>query len=932
LTYRPTGRRYRPPVTPSRLSPSLRRASLARINGGRRHRNGGGSGVLILSTLLLVLLAVVIAGGGLLGGAGVATKQALEADLPDPSQLEQLDFPQPTIIYDRTGKIELGRFQQEERRVVAFEDIPTLILDATTAAEDRTFWQNEGFDPAAIGSAIFENVSGEGVRGASTITQQLVRARLLPPEYLKPGADRYLRKAKEVLQAARVTQAFPGEAGKRRIITAYLNQIYYGHKAYGIAAAAKVYFGVTNLSRLTASQAALLAGLPKSPSTLDPYRYARPDRNGRLVVPRSAPPVVRRDYVLRGMQSGRWTRMSGAALNRALREPVVLAGEKPLVLRAPHFTWQVKRELDGLVADRAPVETGGYRVITSLDYRAQQLAERYITAAAVLPNLPRKSMDAQIKRLRLQGDAEWITRLRATDLHNGAMVVLDYRTGDVLAYVGSAGYYRKDESRKFDPKYDVAGIGYRQPGSAWKPVLYAAGFEERRLTPGTLLLDITTRFGKDWRTGRGWTPKDADRRERGPVLLRKALQYSLNIPAIRGIARVGNERVAAHSEKLGIRFMGGRDTFIRSGLAGGIGTVEVRVIDLTSAFGTFGNGGVRAAPRSILKVTDSEGVTVYKPEPALSQAISPQSACLITDILKGNTNPSENLLWGPLFRLMNGPRGERRPAAVKTGTTNDIRDLSTYGYLAPPHDPKAPAIAVGVWMGNSDHSQPRGSEEIFASQGPGRVWMAFMRDYTRRQSLADFRRPSEGLVRATIDKWSGGRPGPWTRGVVNEWFMAGTQPGGVNAVDRPGLLYSVTCGGWRVNPLEAEQGWPRQWQQSVANWMARARMGPRVSGSDGTATAYLWGESSWGGPIAGPCAPPAPPRVTPRFRPQPPARGPAATPPPANAGARPTPAPAPPSAPATAPAPTPKPTKPPKPTPPPPGGGGAPGPTPTPQP
>src|SRR5918994_2115560 len=190
----------------------------------------------------------------------------LSVGLPDPSQLEALTFSQPTTVHDRTGTVELGRFQREERRVVAFADVPERVLDATPRAEDRTFWVNSGFDAPAIISAAAEGASGARERGASTITQQLVRARLLPSEVTQIGADRYVRKAKELIQSMRVSQTFPGEEGKDRIITAYLNEIFYGHGAYGIAAAAWTYFGIADLAELTPAQAALLAGLPKSPS------------------------------------------------------------------------------------------------------------------------------------------------------------------------------------------------------------------------------------------------------------------------------------------------------------------------------------------------------------------------------------------------------------------------------------------------------------------------------------------------------------------------------------------------------------------------------------------------------------------------------------------------------------------------------------------
>ena len=235
----------------------------------------------------------------------------LSTDLPDPARLQSLTFAQPTTIYDRTGTVALGEFGVEDRQVVAFGDVPPLVLDATTTAEDRTFWSNSGFDGPAIVAAAAEGASGTSERGASTITQQLVRARLLPADLTKPGADKYLRKAKELIQSMRVSEKFPGEAGKDQVITAYLNEIFYGHGAYGVAAAAQIYFGVSDLAKLTPAQAALLAGLPKSPTTLDPYRYAEKDAQGRLVVPAGSPPVVRRDWILNGLAEGaRWTTLT----------------------------------------------------------------------------------------------------------------------------------------------------------------------------------------------------------------------------------------------------------------------------------------------------------------------------------------------------------------------------------------------------------------------------------------------------------------------------------------------------------------------------------------------------------------------------------------------------------------------------------------------
>ena len=794
-----------------------------------------------LTTIIAVGLSVVM----LSTAVGV-----LSVGLPDPTQLEALTFSQPTVVYDRSGSVELGRFQREERRVVAFGDVPELVLDATTSAEDRTFWANSGFDAPAIISAAAEGASGARERGASTITQQLVRARLLPAEVTQAGADRYMRKAKEIIQSLRVSETFPGEEGKDRIITAYLNEIFYGHGAYGIAAAAWIYFGVSDLNQLTPAQAALLAGLPKSPTTLDPYRYAVKDDTGRLVVPRDAPPVVRRDWVLGGLAQGaRWTKLTTTQLQAAIDEPVVLAGETAMTYKAAHFTWQVRRQLESILGSAEKVETGGYRVITTLDMKAQDLAEKWLTAGAIVPNLARKKGDALMTSLKIpKADRAWVRALRGKDLHNGALVALDYRTGDVIAYAGSAGYYRDTmTSRKFSPKYDAAGDGSRQPGSAFKPILYAAAFDSRKLTPGSLLLDVTTMFNRR----EDWAPRDADQLERGPVLVRKALQYSLNIPAIRALQRVGNSQVDKTAEALGLRFTGGRKAYLQAGLAGALGTVEVRPLDLTSAYGTIANGGVHVPPRMILAIEGPDGRIIWKaPDPAGTAAISPQAAYLVTEILAGNTDKKQNPIWSEKLAVFNAKGGGRRPAAVKTGTSNDARDLATYGYLAPPADDR-PALAVGVWMGNSDHSNPRSKKPAISLTAAAPLWHAFVRDYTKSWPVTDFTRP-KGVVKATIDAWSGGKPGPWTRAKTTAWFINGTQPGAKNAIDPDGLLYSASCGSYRVDLVKAELG-PSSWDADVADWMRRARSGPGRTGQYDSKTAYFWKQSSWGGPIAGAC-------------------------------------------------------------------------------
>jgi membrane peptidoglycan carboxypeptidase len=865
-------RRVRPTNGQRRANGNLRRLALARVRAKPRPTRSPAaiillSGLLFLAVLGSGLVASVAAGGGM----ALLTLDNMERDLPDVSRFEELEFATPSIVYDRTGTVELARFQSERRRVVNYEALPRLVLDAHIAVEDRTFWENEGYDPNAIAAAVLESVLGIRERGASTITQQFVRARLLPADVLE--GDLYERKIKEILQARNLTHAFPGEEGKERIFTAYLNQIYYGHNAYGIAAAAEVYFGVTDLNELTPAQAAILAGLPQAPNTYDLFKWAAQDASGRLVVPAAArsgerlpTPVERRNYILRNLAEGhgRWTTLSPQELEQAINEPIVLAPEQPLVYKAPHFIWHMKPQLDSLLADRAPADRGGYRIITSLDWEGQQLAERYVTAATIYTQLPRRELEEMIEQEGLEGDAEWLLALRDKDIHNGALVSVDARSGDILAYVGSAGYYRDDlASASLDPKFDVAGRGYRQAGSAWKPVVYAAGFDNLTLTPGTLLPDVTTEFARDW------VPRNADRRDRGPVLLREALKYSLNVPAIRALDRVGVGEVAALSERLKLTFPRGNRHLLEAGLAGAIGTVETNLLELTAAFGALGNGGLHTEPRSILEVRDSNNEIIYQAGVATpTEAMSEQSAWLVTDILKDNTDPDENLIWGRRLRIRNGPDDERRPAAAKTGTTNDMRDLSVYGYVAPPDEPELAHVVTGVWMGNSDHSPPQGGDApVLAADAPGRVWQSFMRDFTRELPLATFPDPPDGLVRETIDAWSGGKPGPWTSDTIEEWFIKGSQPGADDEVDPPGILYRQMCDGWFVDLAQVESDSPRRWISALEDWMSRARQGRGRRGEHGTLTDYLFGHRDWGGPIAPNACPTPSPSPTPSIEP-----------------------------------------------------------------
>ena len=744
--------------------------------------------VVLLVAVLTIGSVAALAGGGLVGAVGV-TITTLEQGLPDVRAFRDLGYSQPTRIYDRTGKMELARFYEVRREVVTFDEIPASVLDTTTAVEDGTFWENPGFDLLATLNALAQEASGGSQRGgASTITQQLVRARLLPAAVTAQDDTQeglYVRKAKEIIQAYKLTQAFPGEEGKKAIITAYLNEIFYGQNAYGIAAAARAYFG-KQLGELTIAEAALLAGLPQAPSVLDPYKHAKREkyrtRNGkaktRLIVPtcgsepepdcRESAPIIRRNFALRRLADGkgRWTSLSEEQLKAALDEPVVLQPAGARRWKAPHFVNALVPDLQAIIGELEPIRQGGYTVITTLDMEAQRIGEKVIKAGVVLPNLPLPKSEREIARLKLRQDAEWIARLRGSNLRNGAMVALDYRTGDILAYVGSAGYYRRATPR-FAPQVDHIGGSHRQPGSAWKPIVYATGIDTERLTASTYLLDRQEQFGP------GWTPRNADGTYRGLITVREALQQSLNVPAIRALQRVGVSTVRQYAVKAGFTFLGGNQKMLdEASLAGALGTVEVRPIDMTAAFGAFGNGGKVTRPRYILKVLGPRGEVIYEAHKPTTQHVwKPATAYIMADILAGNTNRAVNPAWGEVFELRNTRDGSRRVAAVKTGTTNELRDYSTYGFLPMPYSTKRPALAVGVWYGNSDSSSPNLGLLRYSMDNAGQTWVAFVREYMKGKAAPKFKRPKSVVVASTVG--SGGR----------EYYIRGTQPGGPRQID-----------------------------------------------------------------------------------------------------------------------------------------------------
>jgi penicillin-binding protein 1A len=380
-------------------------------------------------------------------------------------------------------------------------------------------------------------------------------------------------------------------------------------------------------------------------------------------------------------------------------------------------------------------------------------------------------------------------------------------------------------------------------------------------------MDVVTDFGK------GYTPTQADKLERGPVRLRSALQFSLNIPAIKSVMIQGLEHTFERTKDFGLVYPSTAIPVVSMG----IGTLETHPIDMLSAYGTIANGGVRMPRQVITKVVDEDGRQVWpiddaKPEGI--EVISPQAAYIVTDILAGNTQAKVNPYWAE-FAIHRD--GKRRPAAYKTGTTNDNRDVHAYGYLAPPKDPDRPALAAGVWMGNSNNEPNKGSLSLDSSAP---LWSAILEDVSKDIGISQFRPPG-GLETATVDAYTGLKPGPFTSKTVKELFLPGTVPTERESIRvslvvdaASGLLWQDGCVGPKVTRgyfdlSEVESKFPA-WQKANRAWAARAAKGPGVRGGpEGTRTSYFYSNSfapygrSWGAPFAPrskcPLAPPPTP-------------------------------------------------------------------------
>ena len=631
----------------------------------------------------------------------------LVTDLPSPEKLSAGAVSPSTILYDRYGRVlyEIMDPQAGKHQPVPLQDIPLYLRQATVATEDASFYTNPDVDARAILRALWINLrGGEVLSGGSTITQQLARNLLLSPQ--ERSQRTLVRKLRESILAYRLAWT----CSKDRILELYLNQTYYGNLAYGVEAAARGYFG-KSVRELDLAECALLAGLPQAPATYDP-----------LTNPQAA--HKRQRVVLNLMAKHGYITLEQA---EAAAEEKLSFAATPFPIRAPHFVmyvWEILRREYG----EETLYRKGLRVYTTLDVDLQERAR-------------------DIARYHLQQLSEPRAGKPSHNITDAAVVALDTQNGQILVMLGSPDYFNAQISGAVN-----VALMARQPGSAIKPLTYAAAFA-RDYTPATMLLDIRTTFIT--REGNAYAPINYDRSFRGPVLLRQALGSSLNVIAVKVLEHTGLESLLSLAHDLGISTLQDSQHY---GLALTLGGGEVRLLELTAAYAAFANGGHRVEPTAILRVEDATGQVLWEAQPAPGpRVLDERVAYLVTDIL------ADDSARIPAFGE-DSPLALSRPAAAKTGTTTDWRDNWTIGYT--------PDLVAGVWAGNANNAP---MVDVSGISGAAPIWHTFMEEALKGKPMRAFIQPP-GLVRVEVCAESGLLPNPYCPHRYRELFIAGSEP------------------------------------------------------------------------------------------------------------------------------------------------------------
>ena len=608
-------------------------------------------------------------------GIGLLTKILFQ--LPKVDSINSYVPSESTLIYSNDGKLLARLHKEENRQVVPLSKISPYFQKALIATEDPNFYTHHGLDFYGIFRASLKNIAyGRIVEGGSTITQQLARNLFLTQR------KTITRKLAEAILAMQIERRYT----KEEILEMYLNQVYLGHNAYGIESAANLYFG-KHAAELNLAESAIIAGLIPGPELYSPYRNFKSAKKRQIFVINKL--LEHKLITEREAKSTALAELGFSPKNLKRRGEI-----------APYFISQVLQELLEKYGEET-VYHGGLRVFTTLDTSMQSAAEGIIS--------------------------EFTSREGASyNFSQAALVSIDPRTGFIKALIGGVDF--------FESKFNRATQARRQPGSAFKPFVYAAAMEQG-ISPGTILMDTPTTFDvypNKWNPKGTWQPRNFNKEFNGAVTLRHALEQSLNIPSVKLLERVGIDAAIDVARRLGI------SSHLEPGLALTLGVSEVTLLELTSAYSAFANSGIRVEPIVITKVENREGVTLYKHTVTEKVAIDKNIAAVMVDLMKG------------VLARGTGFRGRiDRPAAAKTGTTEEFRDAWFVGFV--------PQLVTGVWVGNDDNTSMKRVAEVGVCP---RIWKEFNQAALANLPILDFPKP-EGLVRIKICRVSGKRAGSY---------------------------------------------------------------------------------------------------------------------------------------------------------------------------
>lgn len=622
--------------------------------------------------LIIKIASVALVLFVLVGIISVIQVARIAKNLPDPQKSGSWQMTESTKLYDRTGEILLYEVNaQGKRTIIPYDQIPKYAKQATIAIEDSGFYDHSAIDIKGIFRAFFVNIlHGEISQGASTITQQLAKNAFLTPERT------YTRKAKEIVLAFWIERYY----SKDEILNLYLNQIAYGAGANGIEAGAQTYFG-KSAKDMTLLESATLAAIIQRPSYYSPWGSHKADL------------LKRKDRVLEEMYSAGY--ITKKQRDENLKISPRFLEQNIGSIKAPHFSMTVRDYLIDKYGEDV-INKGGLKVITTLDYDLQQVAERAVKDGA--------ARNAELYKG-----------------HNASLVAEDPKTGQILALVGSADYFNES----IDGNFNVAVQGLRQPGSSIKPFAYMTAFQ-KGYTPETILFDLSTEF--DTSGTNSYRPENYDHAYRGPISLRNSLAQSINVTAVKALYLAGIDDTIKNAYNFGLTTLTDPK---RYGLSFVLGGGEVRLIDMVGGYSVFAQEGIKHQQALVLSVEDEKGSVLEKYLDRSSQVIEPQYPRLINDIL--SDQEARRPLFESSFDLTVFPD---RDVALKTGTTNDYRDAWVLGYT--------PSLVVGVWAGNNNNVPMQRSGGSILAAVP--IWSAFMNEALTKFPVETFTKPEHVSV------------------------------------------------------------------------------------------------------------------------------------------------------------------------------------------